>query len=142
MKLESLDKYRDYGLLLLRVGIGSMFVAVHGYPKLAGGVQVWAGLGRTFNSLWGISFAPAFWGFMAAISEFGGGLCLITGVLFRPACVFMLLTMSVAVAANIRGGYGFSGASQAFELGVLFLGLIFIGPGKFTLRKLWVSRRQ
>src|SRR5689334_1876719 len=113
MNLKALDKYRDHGLLLLRVGIGLMFVAVHGWPKVTGGAQVWAGLGKTFNGLWGVSFAPVFWGLMAAVAEFGGGLCLVSGVLFRPACVLMLITMSVAVAANLRGGYGFSGGSQA-----------------------------
>src|ERR1044071_7547612 len=113
MNPDALDKYRDYGLLLLRVGIGLMFVAVHGVSKLTRGGQVWAGLGKTFNSLWGVSFVPTFWGLMAAISEFGGGLCLITGILFRPACAFMLFTMMVAVAAHVPGGYRFSGASTA-----------------------------
>jgi hypothetical protein len=32
MNPDALDKYRDYGWLLLRVGIGLMFVAVHGFP--------------------------------------------------------------------------------------------------------------
>ncbi|MGI8657127.1 MAG: DoxX family protein [Pyrinomonadaceae bacterium] len=127
-------------MLLLRVGIGLMFVAVHGFPKIAGGVQAWAGLGKTFNSIIGVSFVPALWGFMAAISEFVGGMCLITGVLFRPACAFMLFTMFVAVTANVRGGYGFSAASQALELGIVFLSLIFIGSGRFTLPKLLFSK--
>jgi putative oxidoreductase len=132
MNLGALDKYRDHGLLLLRVGIGLMFVAVHGFPKIAGGVQVWAGLGKTFNGLFGVSFIPTFWGFLAAVSEFGGGLCLVAGILFRPACLFMLFTMLVAVAANFRGGYGFAGASQALEMGIVFLSLFITGPGKFT----------
>ncbi|MFL6213266.1 MAG: DoxX family protein [Blastocatellia bacterium] len=142
MNLKSFDKYRDHGLLLLRVGIGLMFITVHGWPKLAGGVQMWTGLGKTFNSLLGFSFIPVFWGLMATLSEFGGGWCLVSGALFRPACVLMLITMSVAVAANIRGGYGFAGASQAFEMGVVFLSLIFIGPGRFTLPQLWRSRKR
>ena len=142
MNSDSPHKYRDYGLLLLRAGIGLMFVMVHGFPKVAGGVAVWAGLGKTFNSLWGVAFIPTFWGFMAAVSEFGGGLCLIAGVLFRPACALMLMTMSVAVAANVRGGYGFSGASQALEMGIVFLSLLFTGPGKLTLPELWAARRR
>lgn len=142
MILDSLDKYRDQGLLLLRVGIGLMFVTVHGFPKIAGGVEAWAGLGKTFNSLIGVSFIPAFWGFMAAVSEFVGGMCLITGVLFRPACALMLFTMFIAVTMNIRGGYGFSGASQALELGIVLLSLIFTGPGRFTLPNLLFSKKR
>jgi putative oxidoreductase len=142
MNLKAFDNYRDQGLLLLRVGIGLMFVTIHGYAKLTGGVQMWAGLGKTFTSLLGFSFIPVFWGVMATLAEFGGGLCLISGVLFRPACILMLVTMAVAVAANLRGGYGFSGASQALEMGIVFLALIFTGPGRFTLPMLWRSRKR
>jgi putative oxidoreductase len=33
------DKFHDYGLLSLRVGIGLMFATIHGFPKITGGVQ-------------------------------------------------------------------------------------------------------
>ncbi len=136
------DKFRDYGLLLLRIGIGLMFVTIHGFPKISGGVETWTVFGKTFNKIIGISFIPVFWGFMATISEFGGGICLIAGVLFRPACALMLFTMLVAVTAQIRGGYGVSGASQALEMGIVLLSLIFIGSGRFTLPNLLHSKKQ
>jgi len=136
------DKFRDYGLLLLRVGIGLMFVMIYGFPKITGGEQRWIVLGKTFNNIIGISFIPVFWGFMAAISEFGGGICLITGILFRPACALMLFTMLVAVTAHIRGGHGFSEASQALELGIVLLSLIFIGSGRFTVPNLLLSKKR
>lgn len=141
MVLNVSDNKRDYGLLMLRVGIGIMFVTIHGLPKITGGVETWVGLGKTFNNLIGISFIPAFWGLMAALSEFGGGLCLITGILFRPACGAILFTMFIAITMNFRGGYGFSGASQALELGIVLLSLIFIGSGRFTLPNLLFSRK-
>lgn len=136
------DKLRDYGLLLLRIGIGLMFVTIHGFPKITGGVQAWTVFGKTFNNIIGISFIPVFWGFMATISEFGGGICLIAGVLFRPACALMLFTMLVAVTAQIRGGYGVSGASQALEMGIVLLSLIFIGSGRFTVPNLLLSKKR
>ncbi len=40
MILRSLDKYRDVGLLILRVGIGIMFMG-HGLPKLIAGPEKW-----------------------------------------------------------------------------------------------------
>jgi putative oxidoreductase len=141
MVLDVSNKSRDYGLLLLRLGVGISFVAIHGYAKIAGGMQAWTGLGKTFGNLVGISFLPTFWGFMATMSEFAGGIFLITGFLFRPACAFMLFTMLVGVMMNIRGGYGFSGGSEAFEMGVVFLSLIFIGPGKFTLPNLLFPKK-
>jgi putative oxidoreductase len=133
VKLQFNDRL-DAGLLLLRVGIGSMFVIVHGYPKIAGGLTLWRGLGGALNRLIGLSFAPGFWGFLAMLAEFGGGLCLIAGIFFRPACAAILFTMLVAAVSIIRGGYGFNSASQPIELGVVAAALFFTGPGKFTVR--------
>ncbi|MBA2743395.1 MAG: DoxX family protein [Chthoniobacterales bacterium] len=110
-----------------------MFVIVHGLPKLVGGVSMWKGLGGAFNRLLSLSFVPEFWGFLASMSEFAGGICLIAGVFFRPACALMLFTMVIAVASIIRGGYGFNSASQPIELGIVLLSLFLTGPGKLTL---------
>jgi putative oxidoreductase len=123
----------DLGLLVLRCGIGLMFVLMHGLSKITGGVTLWRGLGGAFNRLIGLSFAPEFWGVAATISEFGGGLCLIAGVFFRPACAAMLFTMAVAVGATIRGGEGFAGASHPLELVIVLLALFLTGPGKLTV---------
>ena len=142
MVLKISDKNRDYGLIILRIGIGLMFVIAYGLPKVRGGEQMWTGLGGAFNRIIGIDFIPTFWGLMATVSEFFGGICLILGVLFRPACALMLFTMIIAVTSIIQGGYGFSAASQPFVLGVVVLSLIFIGPGKFTLRNLLFSNKD
>ena len=45
MLLKFLGKYRDAGLLVLRVGLGIMF-CLHGLPKLAAGPKVWTLLGK------------------------------------------------------------------------------------------------
>jgi putative oxidoreductase len=132
----------DSGLFVLRIGIGLMFVFVHGLPKLAGGIALWKGLGGAFNRLIGISFLPEFWGFAAAVAEFGGGLFLITGILFRPACALMFFTMAIAAASVIRGGYGFNGASQAIELGIVLLALFLAGPGRFTVSTLFKTKPE
>ena len=44
MILSSLERYRDFGLLLLRIGLGAMFIW-HGAPKLVGGPETWTRLG-------------------------------------------------------------------------------------------------
>lgn len=110
-----------------------MFVIVHGYPKIVGGITLWRGLGGAFNRLVGFHFLPGFWGFLAMLAEFGGGLCLIAGISFRPACAAILFTMLVAVISILRGGYGFNSASQPFELGIVVAALLLTGPGKFTV---------
>ena len=131
MVLTFLNKHRHIGLLVLRIGIGLMFM-VHGAPKLFGGVEKWGQLGAAMATL-GIEFTPTFWGFMAAISEFFGGICLILGIVFRPACILLTITMLVAAISHLSRGDGLGGASHAIELGIVFLSLILIGAGKYSL---------
>ncbi len=134
MVLRSLDKYRDIGLLILRVGIGIMFIG-HGLPKLIAGPEKWLILGGIMNALW-VDFTPMAWGFMAALSEFAGGILLVLGFYTRPACFFLLATMIVATSMHISRGDPFLNYSHAMEAGILFLSLIFIGPGKYSLDNL------
>ena len=131
MICTSLNKHRHIGLLILRIGLGCMFL-FHGCPKLFGGPEQWEKVGMAMGSL-GIEFIPAFWGFMAAISESLGGICLILGFFFRPACILLTITMVVAAASHLSRGEGLGGASNAIEVGIVFLSLILIGPGKYSL---------
>lgn len=130
MILKNLTKFRDLGLLLLRLGIGIVFI-FHGYPKLFN-PEMWPNLGRAMANL-GITFGYSFWGFMAAFSEFGGAILLILGFFFRPACFLLFFTMFVAAIMHLSAGHGFSVASHAIELTIIFFSLIFIGPGKFSI---------
>jgi len=127
MVLDFLNKYRQVGFIILRFGIGVMFI-YHGYGMLAGGPAFWVNIGKAMTFI-GIKFAPTFFGFIAALAEFGGGICLITGLFFREACFFMFFTMLVAARMHLGKGDGLQVASHAIEAGILFLSLIFIGPG-------------
>jgi putative oxidoreductase len=140
MLLTKLDKYRDIGLLLLRVGIGIMFM-MHGYPKLIGGEEKWESLGNNMGNL-GITFAPVFWGFMAAFAEFGGGILLALGLFFRPAAFLLFFTMFVAAIRHISAGDGFNGYSHAAESAILFFSLIFTGPGKYSLDEMLIKKNS
>ena len=131
MVLSSLSKYSDFGLLVLRVVIGCMFVH-YGTPLLFGGHEKWVQLGQSMGNFH-IHFWPAFWGFMAAFSEFFGGICLILGLFFRPMCILLTITMVVAAKLHFAKGEGLMVAAHAIEDGVVFFGLIFIGPGKYSL---------
>ncbi|MFA7174284.1 MAG: DoxX family protein [Kiritimatiellia bacterium] len=131
MIFHRIDKYQEQGLLILRIGIGTMFMC-HGIPKLLGGPEAWTKLGGALSAM-GVSFAPTFMGFMAAISESGGGLLLILGLLTRPACFLLLSTMTVATAMHVKQGDPFTVYSHALEAAILFFSLLFIGPGKLSL---------
>jgi len=140
MSEERTARLRDVGLLVLRVGIGLMFLH-HGWPKISGGAAKWSQLGGAVANL-GITFAPTFWGLMAALSEFGGGLCLIAGFKTRIAALFMASTMAVATTMHLSRGDGLSVASHAIEAGIVFLSLVLIGAGKFSLDEALRRKRQ
>ena len=131
---ESLGKYRNTGLLIIRVGLGIMMM-VHGFPKLSGGPDMWADVGGNMKVV-GIDFYPMLWGFMAAATEAIGGLFLVLGLFFRPTNLLLLFTMIIASIVHLSDPkQGITDASNAIELGVVFLGLIFVGPGKYSVDK-------
>jgi putative oxidoreductase len=131
MVLSFPGKYRDFGLLVLRLGMGAMYL-FHGGPKLLGGPEKWEKIGSAVSFV-GIKAMPAFWGFMAGFSEFFGGICLIFGLFFRPACILIAITMAVAASMHMGKGEGLGAASHAIENGIVFISLLFIGPGKYSL---------
>lgn len=133
MFLKGLGKYSDVGLLIMRLGLGAMMV-FHGLPKLMGGPEKWAEVGGAMGAL-GITFFPVFWGLMAAVAETFGAILLAIGLAFRPAAILLACTMAVAAAMHLKQGDGLSVASHAIELGIVFLSLILIGPGKLSFDK-------
>ncbi|MFH2036159.1 MAG: DoxX family protein [Candidatus Zixiibacteriota bacterium] len=133
--------YPDWGLLVIRLGIGLSMMTLHGYGKLTAGPEMWTKLGGQMPSF-GIDFLPVFWGFMAMFSEFFASLLIILGLFFRPAALLLVFTMMVAAIThlNMPAGSeraGISGASHALEFMIVFLGLYFTGPGKFSISSLW-----
>ncbi|AMR31065.1 DoxX family protein [Mucilaginibacter sp. PAMC 26640] len=130
---SSLNKYRDFGILIARIGLGAMFV-YHGYPKLIGGPAAWAGLGASTRYV-GIHFLPVVWGFLAAVTEAVGGALIMLGLAFRPVCLLLVVNLMVAAAMHFGKGDGMDGAAHAVEDAIMFVGLFFIGPGKYSVDK-------
>ncbi|TPV95623.1 MAG: DoxX family protein [Myxococcales bacterium FL481] len=131
MAVDVDSRWRDIGLLWLRVGLGAMYV-VHGWPKLEGGGETWAQLGQAMRHI-GVRVYPELWGFAAAMAEFGGGILLALGVMFRPAAGALAATMIVAATMHLRSGDGLAGAAHAIEAGIVFVALICLGPGRFVV---------
>lgn len=129
--------HRDLGILILRLGIGLSMMLFHGYGKISAGPETWERLGQNMQNL-GIGFAPTAWGFMAALAEFGCSILLVLGVLFRPAAAMLAFTMLVAATRHLtlppdQPGAGWQGASHALELLAVYLTLLFLGAGRYTL---------
>lgn len=134
MWLSGLTKYRDFGILLLRVGVGVMFMA-HGWPKLTAGPGTWLDLGKNLTII-GLDVGPVgfkVFGFLAMAAELGGGFLVLIGLLFRPALLMLLATMAMALTMHIHGGDGFARWNPAAEAATIFLALMFIGPGRFSV---------
>lgn len=119
------------GLLLLRLVVGGLMIA-YGIPKFLGGADKLRQVGGAMSQL-GITFAPEFWGFMAAFTEVVGGLLIIVGFLFRPAAAFLLFTMLVAFLLLVGTGdlarYGYP-----LTMGTVCLFFLLSGPGRIALR--------
>lgn len=122
-------------IFLIRVGFGIIFI-LHGFPKIAGGVDTWTWLGENMG-LVGLGFAPAFWGFMAAIAEFAGGILLILGLLTRPAALLMAFTMLIAAIMHITGGDDLNTVLHPLKGFVVFIALLYGGPGKYAIDNTW-----
>ncbi len=131
--LGGLSKYTNFGLLMMRIGVGAMMI-VHGFPKLTGGPEKWEKVGAAVTNF-GLNDYHLYWGLAAALAESVGGLLLLLGLAFRPACLILLLTMVVAATKHLDQGDGIKGASHAIELASVFLGLFFIGPGRYSVDK-------
>lgn len=127
-------------LLLLRITAGSAFM-FHGWNKIQAPAS-WAQPGGPIN------IAP-FFQVLAALSEFGGGLLWVLGLLMPLASFGIACTMAVATYlvgylmhmpfVDLKGGF-------AYELPALFLCIALLllatGPGKFSLDKLFWGEKQ
>ncbi|MGK0182265.1 MAG: putative oxidoreductase [Halioglobus sp.] len=132
-----MKSYLDSGLLLMRLGLGILFIC-HGFPKVMGGTELWGKLGMAMGNF-GITSVPVLWGFMAALSEFGGGLSLLLGLFTRLGSFLLASTMCVATFHHYFKGDDFLHVtSRPLELMFVFLGIMLIGGGRYSLdAKLW-----
>ncbi|HEY6907546.1 MAG TPA: DoxX family protein [Ignavibacteriaceae bacterium] len=127
-----LKTFPDFGLLVIRLVLGLSYVIAHGGVKLFAGPATWTKVGSAV-SLFGINFMFTAWGLLAACSEFFGGILILLGLFFRPASVFIIITMLVAANQGLNTGKSLSSIVYPLELGITILGLFFTGPGKYSL---------
>lgn len=137
--IKFLNNHKDLGVLLLRIGIGLSEIFTHGGPKIMGGPEAWAKVGTAMAN-YGITFYPVFWGLMAALSEFAGGILVLFGLYIRPAAAFMAFTMITAFIGHISRHDPWGVASHPIELVAVFLCLIFLGSGKYSLNYLFFKK--
>ena len=124
-----------FGLLILRLVVG-LTVAGHGAQKLFG---VWGGPGmngwtQVVQRLRMRPARPLAW--IAALSEFGGGLLLALGLLSPLGSLAIIGAMLVAIA-TVHLSKGFWVSKGGFEFNLTLIGaaaaLAITGPGAYSL---------
>lgn len=134
VKWSSFDRWSDAGLLVIRVGVGALFMCVHGFPRLMGGPSAWTDIGRAMGYL-DIKFGHTIWGLAACLVMTFGGALLIAGLAHRPASLALFVTMAVASIWKYFPAMlgGWNAADHPVAMAVVCLGLLFTGPGKYSL---------
>lgn len=125
----------DLGILILRLGIGIMFVA-HGL-QMAFGLFGGPGVKGFSGMLTSLGFYPAlFWSYVASYTVLIGGLALILGVQTRPAAGLLLIfILTAGIKVHLSKGFFLSngGFEYTFVIAAACLALILLGAGKFSI---------
>jgi len=128
---SGLKNSSDGALLFIRSMLGFLVLWLHGWPKLAAGIGAWRrySINELHITLW-----PGFWGFLATFAQTAGCVLIIIGLWFRPSALLLVLIMALAAVADYVSG-GLARSAHALELGLFFLCLLFVGPGKYSFDK-------
>lgn len=128
------SSFASVALLVLRLAVGVAFI-LHGWGKIQ----------TPFGWMPGDN-VPGFLQFLAAVSEFGGGIALILGLLTHLFSLGLFFTMLVATYfhAVVLGDPFVSKGGGAYELALIYacvsLAFLALGPGKFSLDQVIFGR--
>lgn len=132
MRLTFLAKYREAGLLLIRVSIGLLFI-LYTAPVLISGPKAWAHFGAGAGHF-GLPSHFQLWGFLGSLLGSLGGVLMIFGLFFRIG-VLLVLVLALGHAIAVYKGTGFRVALPSTEMCFVLAGLLFLGPGKYSVDK-------
>jgi putative oxidoreductase len=128
-----LNRFEGLGALVMRLVLGVIMVS-HGYTKI-----IPTGALYTFSHTVGRMHLPVWLGYLAAFSEFFGGMLLIVGLLTRVAALLTAIEMAVAIIkVHLHGGllgsnsFAFPLACFAIALMLVFTGCGWLGLDDFV----------
>jgi uncharacterized membrane protein YphA (DoxX/SURF4 family) len=124
----------DFGLLLLRIFM-ALFLVTRGVDGFMGGFLALRRIGWAAGTL-GFPLSPALWGALACFCFIGCGLFVLLGFLFRLSVAILLITQVIHVMPQFSWKIFVSPPfDSSLILLVVCLGLLFIGPGKYSVRR-------
>ncbi len=132
----------NLSLLILRMIIGTVFIA-HGGQKVFGW---WQGPGLVgFVDHLHQTGIPVFLAYLAAFTEFFGGIAVLIGLLTRLSSLGLLIVMAVAVF-KVHFSNGFFSQNRGFEYPLTLLGialsLLISGAGNFSIDSLFCRKKS
>ncbi|MCO6492692.1 MAG: DoxX family protein [Phaeodactylibacter sp.] len=119
-------RQNDIALLLLRLAFGGAMIYGHGWGKL---MRLLSDEPVKFYDFMGLG--PEISMGLATFAEVGCALLLIAGLFTRWATVPLIITMMVAISANL--GEGFGQIEKALLFLAAFVALSFTGPGWYSV---------
>ncbi len=125
--MRFLDRLYPLALLGLRVVLGIILTA-HGYAKVFGGMPKFIQMVQNLG-------LPSWMAYLAAATEFGGGILIIAGLLTRLAALAFCIEMGVAID-KVHWSHGLKGpAAVEFPLAVAIIAfaLMLLGAGPISL---------
>lgn len=133
----TLRRSADWAPVFLRLALAIVFIMA-GSGKLFGwfGAPGFKGVSGYIGML---GFKPAaFWTALLAVTEFGGGLAMLFGILTRWAGLGLAIVMAVAlVRVHIKWGLAVNGGDGHFDLPLVLLlvalAMTVTGAGKWSL---------
>ena len=129
----------DIAALLLRLGLGTMFIA-HGLLK----VFVFT-LPGTVGFFEQVGF-PGWTAYIVTFAEIGGGAALIAGIGVRAISLALLPVLLGAVFVHFGSGWVFSNPNGGWEypafLTLVSIAVALLGPGKYVIRMPAPARTQ
>jgi putative oxidoreductase len=134
MILTFLNKYREAGILLLRVAVGLLLIRL-GFPVVAGGAGYWHVAAPAVTQFFHITTHLAFWGAVVAFSELIGGLLLLIGLLTRLVCLLIALGLTFQGLAYLGHHPGLNAGTLVVSRMLILYALLLIGPGKYSVDK-------
>ena len=126
----SQDRKNSFGLLIMRLGLAAVLL-VHSVPKLIAGASAWRSVG-TMMSFIDIGLPSSLAGCVMLILETLGAVSLLFGYFFRVACTILFLLFGLYFFYHLSTGVN-SLMLWTAGLAAVFLGLIYIGPGRYAI---------